>query len=165
MTRVKACEEITPARSSSIFAGFFPIPELQQTATAKDKRCTYISNKNRRCRLFSRWINPAAISNNKPFRSSPPKTSAAKKPLLLGGTGRQSQDSQFHAKGMKISQRNLTVQDVLSKTWRRFQKGTWHFQGCQTKSPCTRRCNTQIFLSPAPYPMLWEGKWKARLTG
>ena len=48
MTRVKACEEKTPARSSSIFAGF-PIPELQQTATAKDQSCTYIPNENRRC--------------------------------------------------------------------------------------------------------------------
>ena len=81
------------------FSPVFPIPELQQTAIAKDKSCTYISNKNRWCSLFSRWINPAAISNNKPFRSSPPKTSASKKPLLLGVAGDQSQDSQFHAKG------------------------------------------------------------------
>ena len=77
------------------FSPVFPIPELQQTATAKDKSCTYISNENRRCSQFSRWINPAAISNKKPFGSSPPKTSAAKKPLLLGGAGHQSQDSNF----------------------------------------------------------------------
>ena len=31
------------------FSPVFPIPELQQTATAKDKSCTYIPNKNRRC--------------------------------------------------------------------------------------------------------------------
>ena len=77
------------------FSPVFPIPELQQTATTKDKSCTYISNENRRCSLFSRWINPAAISNKKPFGSSPPKTSAAKKPLLLGGAGHKSQDSNF----------------------------------------------------------------------
>ena len=51
------------------FSPVFPLPELQQTATAKDKSCTYISNENHRWSLFSRWISPAAISNNKPFRS------------------------------------------------------------------------------------------------
>ena len=80
MTRVKACEERPPIDRRR-FSPVFLIPELQQTATVKDKSCTYISNENRRCSLFSRWINPAAISNKKPFGSSPPKTSAAKKPL------------------------------------------------------------------------------------
>ena len=88
------------------FSPVFPIPELQQTATAKDKSCTYISNENRRCSLFFRCINPAAISNKKPFGSSPSKTSAAKKPLLLGGAGHQSQDSIFmpraHPTGLRL---------------------------------------------------------------
>ena len=81
------------------FSPVFPILELQQTATAKDKSCTYISNENRRCSLFSRWINPAAISNKKPFGSSPPKTSAAKKPLTARRGWTSVTRFKFRAKG------------------------------------------------------------------
>ena len=49
-----------------------------------------------------------------PFRSSPPKTSAAKKPLLLGGTGHQSQDPQFHAKGTPDGLEMCTIMQILT---------------------------------------------------
>ena len=112
------------------FLPVFPITELQQTATAKDKSCTYISNENRRCSLFSRWINPAAISNSKPFGSSHPKTSAAKKPLLLGGAGHQSQDSNFmpraHPIGVVRRLRKLIPEEAKLQIYKAAIL-LWHF--------------------------------------
>ena len=81
------------------FSPVFPIPELQQTATAKDKSCTYISNENRRCSLFSRWINPAAISNKKPFGSSPPENQCSKETVTARRGWTPVTRFKFHAKG------------------------------------------------------------------
>ena len=49
-----------------------------------------------------------------PFRSSPPKTIAAKKPLVLEGTGHQSQDSQVYAKGTPGGLEMRTIMQILT---------------------------------------------------
>ena len=55
---------------------------------------------------------------------------------------------------MKISERNLTVQDVLSKHEKVFKKELGILKGAKAKFHVPEGATFPDFLSPAPYPML-----------
>ena len=94
MTRVKACEEKTPDRSSSIFASFSN-PRASTNRNSEGQELHFYFERKLPVQPILSMNKSSCNFKQKAIWQLAPKTSAAKKPLLLGGAGHQSQDSNF----------------------------------------------------------------------